>query len=229
MKFIKKIFIICIVIVIISYGGLLFYAYGFDYYKADDSVYVVLDDNSYYVDNYTILEADNNDEVIIFYPGGKVQSAAYLPILDNLRNNGFTCVLVDMPYNLAILGKEEANDVFSLFDSNTSYYMMGHSLGGVVASSYASLNQDLISGLILLGAYNYGEYDYDKTLTIYGEYDNIKDDIEYTTNVEEIKGGNHSNFGNYGLQKNDQESDITSDKQQDQTVELILEFIKKGE
>jgi hypothetical protein len=39
-----------------------------------------------------------------------------------------------------------------------------------------------------------------------------------------IKGGNHSQFGNYGKQDGDGIADISSDEQQHKTVELILQI-----
>ena len=39
-----------------------------------------------------------------------------------------------------------------------------------------------------------------------------------------IKGGNHSQFGNYGKQDGDGIADISSDEQQRKTVELILQI-----
>lgn len=41
-----------------------------------------------------------------------------------------------------------------------------------------------------------------------------------------IEGGNHSQFGSYGLQKNDQEAETSFEKQQEKTIELIIELIE---
>ena len=42
-----------------------------------------------------------------------------------------------------------------------------------------------------------------------------------------IEGGNHSNFGNYGLQENDNLSTIDKETQQERTIQEILKFIEE--
>lgn len=106
--------------------------------------------------------------------------------------------------------------------------MMGHSLGGGMASNYASNHQELIEGLILIGAYVYGDYPTEDALTIYGSFnDNLEENIDYTENIVVIEGGNHAQFGNYGAQEGDPEATISDEEQQEITVEGILEFIEK--
>jgi hypothetical protein len=41
-----------------------------------------------------------------------------------------------------------------------------------------------------------------------------------------IEGGNHYNNGNYGVQAGDNNSTITKEQQQNQTINAILEFLK---
>jgi len=80
----------------------------------------------------------------------------------------------------------------------------------------------------LLGAYVYGDVDPGQSLTIYGSEDQVLDrsKITYSENVEVILGGNHAQFGNYGLQKGDGTATITRDEQQDLTVQKILDWIR---
>lgn len=61
----------------------------------------------------------------------------------------------------------------------------------------------------------------------YGNEDKVMDKskIEGTSNILEVKGGNHANFGNYGEQKGDGKSSITARQQQDQAVQAIIRFI----
>lgn len=68
-----------------------------------------------------------------------------------------------------------------------------------MASQFAADHPDEIDGLILLGAYLYGDYPPEDTLTVYGSLNqSVEDEIDYTENVVEIQGGNHAQFGNYG-------------------------------
>lgn len=97
-----------------------------------------------------------------------------------------------------------------------------------MASQFAAGHQDQIDGLILLGAYIYGDYPPEDTLTIYGSLNHsVEDKLDYTENVVEIQGGNHAQFGNYGPQKGDLPATISAQEQQAQTAAAIEEFISQ--
>jgi len=171
------------------------------------------------------------DTGLIFYPGGKVEAEAYLPLLDQLRDQGITCVLVKMPFNLAVFNKNGGEAAFDARPEIKSWLIGGHSLGGVMASSFAVEHPDQIVGVVLLGAYVYGGWSQDKALTIYGSQDQVLDQtkVDYETNVLVLEGGNHANYGNYGKQKGDGTATISATEQQRLTVEAILNFIGKVE
>lgn len=46
---------------------------------------------------------------LVFYPGGKVEATAYLPLLARLAQKNIACVLVHMPENLAVLSPNRAD------------------------------------------------------------------------------------------------------------------------
>lgn len=97
-----------------------------------------------------------------------------------------------------------------------------------MASQFAADHPDEIDGLILLGAYLYGDYSPEDTLTVYGSLNqSVEDEIDYTENVVEIQGGNHAQFGNYGPQKGDAPATISAEEQQARTVEAVAEFIAR--
>ncbi len=226
-KSVKRIIISFISIVIILIGA--FFIYAADYYKADDSVNTFIQNsNSIMIkDNLTILVPDTpSDNALIFYPGAKVEHIAYIPILEKLRQNGITCVLVEMPFNMAIFNSNAANKVFEELPNIKNWYVGGHSMGGAMASSYVADNNDKVTGLILLGAYIYGDVSPEEALTIYGTFNsNLEEHINYTENIVIIEGGNHAQFGNYGEQKGDPPATISAEEQQDIAVEAILKFI----
>ncbi len=135
-----------------------------------------------------------------------------------------------MPLRFAIFNQNAAARIMSQNPDITKWYLGGHSLGGAMASSFASNNQDKVQGLILLGAYVYGSYPKEKSLTIYGTLNTtVSEKVDYTENVVAIEGGNHAQFGNYGKQKGDQEATITSVQQQQAAVEAIKDFLSKAE
>ena len=169
-----------------------FFWYVSDYYRAEDAALDVLasGENIEVQGSLTILSPSYpTDTAIIFYPGAKVEGAAYLPLLDQLRRTG-------------------------------------HSMGGAMASQFAAGHRDQVDGLILLGAYLYGEYPSADTLTVYGSLNqSVEDKIDYTEHVVEIDGGNHAQFGSYGLQRGDPPAEITPQEQQARTVEAISDFL----
>lgn len=228
MKKIRSLLIAISLLLGLSVGGFLIYAS--DYYRADDHALAILNstDDVTTTDNLTVLSTHENPKTaIIFYPGAKVEAIAYLPLLDQIRENGITSILVEMPLNMAIFNSDAADKVISAYPEITNWYIMGHSMGGAMASKYASDHPENVKGLILLGAYIYGDYPPEKSITIYGSFNsNLEDNIDYTENIVVIEGGNHAKFGNYGIQKGDPEGTITHEEQQSLTVKAILDFIK---
>ncbi len=175
----------------------------------------------------TILAHEKTDTAIIFYPGAKVDSASYLPLFSGVVEQcGVTVFLVDMPLNHAIFNIDAADEIISNNPEITSWYMAGHSLGGAMASDYASDNVKSIDGLIVMGAAVYGDYPTDQSLTIYGTFNSeIANAIDYTDNIVIIEGGNHAQFGNYGKQPGDPDATITAEQQQQQTIDAVKDFL----
>lgn len=221
---------IMIIFVVIAVSTLSFFLYTADIYHAQPEALTVLEEDRsiYSKDNYTVLPSvGESDTAFVFYPGAKVDERAYLPILDKIREEGITCILVKMPFHMAIFHGSAADSVIKDFPKIENWYIGGHSMGGAMASSYAAKNQNQIKGLILLGAYIYGDYPPDKTLTVYGSLNtSAEEKITYTDNVVEIEGGNHAQFGNYGKQKGDADATITTEEQQMQAVKAIADFIE---
>ena len=227
-KPIKILLIALSLLIIATIAG--FFVCTAQYYKADDTAIAAinLSDSITYGDNYIAIGSpEQTDRALIFYPGGKVEYLAYYPLLERLSQNGITCILVKMPFNLAVFDLNTADEIMRDFPEIAHWYIGGHSLGGAMASSYASKHQEEVEGLILLGAYVYGEYPKDKALTLYGEHDGVlnRSKVDYTENVVVIDDGNHAQFGNYGHQKGDGDATITADEQQRITVKNIVEFI----
>lgn len=217
-------------IMMISFSAFLIWAS--DYYHAQAEALAILqsDDTIKVKNNLTILSpAAETDTGFIFYPGAKVEAIAYLPILEKIKQEcGITCILVQMPLNMAIFDQDAAVDVMAQFPEINNWYIGGHSMGGAMASKFASDHEEEIKGLILMGAYIYGDYPPSKALTIYGTFNsNLEEDIEYTENIVVIEGGNHAQFGNYGKQKGDPDATITAEEQQNITVQAMKKFISE--
>lgn len=174
---------------------------------------------------------------IIFYPGGKVEEDAYAPLLSELAEQNYEVYLVCMPWHLAVLNKDGAQEIIHANPEIENWIMMGHSLGGAMAASYTAEHTDEIDGLVLLAAYS--TEDLSQTdipvLSIYGTEDGVLNKEKYEecfSNLPEdaveyvIEGGNHANFGYYGEQKGDGIADISRDEQIQQVMDLLITWGK---
>lgn len=151
---------------------------------------------------------------IVFYQGALVEETAYASLAKNLAQEGFDVYL-------------------------SNVYLVGHSLGGVVAClNAADSESQAISGLILLASYpsektNLSDSNL-KVLSITASNDKVlqwdnyekakkrlPDDTEYLT----IVGGNHSGFGGYGKQTKDGKATISQTEQESQITLGITDFI----
>jgi len=227
-KRLKTALIILVLLVLALSGAFLIYAA--DYYRADAVAIAVMQKDPAVRsqgDLIIISPTASNDKALIFYPGAKVEHIAYLPILKKIADQcDITRILVKMPFNMAIFNSSAADKIMRQFPEIGKWYIGGHSMGGAMASSYASRNPNKVKGLILLGAYVYGSYPPRNALTVYGTFNSsVAEKINYTENIVVIEGGNHAQFGNYGRQKGDPDATISSEAQQDIAVKAIKSFV----
>lgn len=235
----KVVFIIISLILVVVIG---FYTYILDYYHAEPIAMETLTGGSVeyeMTDNMIIFNPKENikDKGIIFYPGGKVDYLSYIPLMDKIAKDGYTCFLMKMPFNLAVFNQNAAAVPIEEYKDIKSWYLGGHSLGGAMGSIYVSKNLDKFDGLILLGAYPSADLSLSnlKMISIYGSEDKILSKDSFEKNKSngpkysiyfEIEGGNHAYYGNYGNQKNDGIATITQEEQQHITVKEIINFLE---
>lgn len=199
------------------------------YLKNDEKVKVIENKSYYQFDNV------NGDEVaIMFYGGAKVEEASYAQLCHQIAEQGIDVYLFRFPLYFPLININAADKV-SYSNKYHHLYMMGHSLGGTVASLYLSNNTNLYEGIIFLASYPNKKLDDSlKCLSIYGSVDTVLNKKNYSKNIDYfpkdyqeviIEGGNHSNFGDYGLQRGDSVSSISKDQQIEMTTSLITTFI----
>lgn len=174
----------------------------------------------------------------IFYPGGGVEPEAYAPICREIALHGYEVIIAKMPLNLAVLSPNEADKIIEAYDNIDTWAIGGHSLGGVMASKYASTHEN-IKGVALYASYPSGDElkNLDvEVISVYGDkdgvvnqenLDNSKDNLPADSEFIEIDGGNHSQFGDYGLQKGDNKATIDESKQFNLTAEYTIELLDK--
>ena len=215
-----------------------FLVYTGDYYRADETAVAALSsDGSVAVartDYGWFFDGPSDENALIFYPGAKVEETAYAPLLHRLAAEGMDVCLVRMPFHLAFFGINKAGAVMKQYDY-AHWYIGGHSLGGAMSTGYASKHGGPLDGVILFGAYAYKPLDKHLTeLLIFGSEDGLStvEKVEKArvyapeTYFEKcIGGGNHAQFGNYGIQTGDGTAAISAEEQQAIAVKLIIEVI----
>ena len=238
---IKRIFLVSIIIFIAI--GIGFGIYVSNYYHADNSVQESLTSDEKvtvtHSGNHYVMSTATSSTGFIFYPGGKVEATAYAPLLHKLAENDIFCVLVEMPCNLAILNSNAAEEIIKDYPKITSWYIGGHSLGGVMAASFASSHQKEIDGLVLLASYSTADFSQSdiRVFSAYGSEDGVLNLEKYNEARKNLpsdftefilQGGCHAGFGSYGAQKGDGTPTLSSDEQQSQTVEALLSWFKEA-
>lgn len=187
-------------------------------------------------DGTLVFKPENAVAGMIFYPGGKVEYTAYIPLMEACAAKGFLCVLMDMPFNLAVFDIDAADGVRGEFPQIDSWFMAGHSLGGSMAAAYLEDNADDFAGLILLGSYSTKDLSNSglRVLSVYGSEDKVLDKEKYEKNKANlpadfievvIEGGCHAYFGMYGAQEGDGTPSITNEQQIQRTAGEIINFV----
>ena len=211
-----------------------------DYYRADAEA-------GSWPDGLRVEERrlDNGDLVFgtgdeaagfIFYPGGKVEHAAYAPLMRELAAEGVFCVICEMPFRLAVLEPDAADGLQEQYPEVGRWYLGGQSLGGAMAASYLADHAEDYDGLVLLGAYSTADLSRSgvKVLSVFGSEDKVLNREAYERNRSRlpaalrelvIEGGCHAGFGMYGPQSGDGTPTISTAEQIRQTTAAILEWM----
>lgn len=195
---------------------------------------------------------------MVFYPGGLVDPAAYIPALAQLvKSDQRIVVVLKATGNLAIMNPNLAAKVVDEEnDLADNWLIAGHSLGGVVAAMATERNPDLFVALIMQAAYSSVDLSQwpNPMMIITGSEDEVfesndidanqenmlplnflesLDDLTETgtigqTIVWEIEGGNHGQFGAYGFQEGDGEAQISGQEQHTQVANAIKAFLQSN-
>lgn len=217
-------------------------SYVGDYYSADQNAIELFApmnavSTELLEDGALVFKPENATKGFIFYPGGKVESTAYQPLMAACAQQGILCILVEMPFNLAVLDINAADGKQEQYHKIEKWYIGGHSLGGSMAATYLADHIDDYDGLILLGSY--ATVDLSETglgvLSVYGSEDKVMNRVKYDENklnlpdalVEVvIEGGCHAYFGMYGAQEGDGNPTISNEEQILLTAQYIFELTK---
>lgn len=228
MKKALKIIGLVILIFIVSFTALMLVYLNMDQYGPSETAIQTAEE-------YNIEKVDGNYQTLtespvglIMYPGAKVDPIAY----SYLASTGYNVFIIDTPYNIAMFQPNEAQNIMDANPQIDSWYIMGHSLGGVVAYNYET-NPD-VEGIISLASYPIeDESATDSPTDILGLFaanDGLVSEDERAVLPKNsqivVLEGNHAGFGNYGVQEKDNPSPTTSDEQNQAIVNEITKFVE---
>ena len=201
---------------------------------------------------------ESSKDGILFIPGGLVDPHAYIPVFEPfVQEHSMKVLLLKVRSNLAIFNIPQAKRVRKDFE-NDKWLIGGHSLGAVVASfAIADGHLDEYEGLFLMGSYASNDISgYDQPVfSILAENDevtNMASVEENAINLPEginaaftdlpdlgdthgktvyytIKGGNHAQFGSYGIQKGDGQAEISSRDQQREFFKVLSILMRNND
>ncbi|GIK28492.1 MAG: alpha/beta hydrolase [Chloroflexi bacterium] len=186
----------------------------------------------------TFAPAEPADTGLILYPGGRVLPESYAPAARAIAEAGYLVVVPAMPLNLAVFAPNTAADVMAAHPEITAWVIGGHSLGGAMAARFAHANPNNVQGVVLWASFPQDSDSLaDSALavtSIYGTMDGLASVEDITaskpylpddTAFVAIEGGNHAQFGYYGLQSGDLQATITREDQQAQVVAATLALL----
>ncbi len=214
-----------------------------DYYRADnEAIGAFLPQDTMWkekADGTIVFEPEEATKGLIFYPGGKVEHSAYMPLMQACAEQGILCVLVEMPFRLAVLDVNAAEGIQEQYPQVEDWYIGGHSLGGSMAASYLAKNLDAYEGLILLGSYSTADLSQSDlaVLSIFGSEDAVMNREKYDDNKSNLPegftevvldGGCHAYFGMYGAQDGDGTPAISNEDQIYITAHYIASTVKQA-
>lgn len=230
--------------ILILFGVLVsFICYKVDYniknFMLYESKYLDFEYNNDYI---SLSNKINKSEKfgLIFCPGAFIKEESYLPILSELSKRGIKVYILKYGYGFSMFNIGNINKILNNSDIK-NYILVGHSFGGSRILSYLKRgSSDLIKYVVLLSSYGTNSQDFSnsniKFLSLVGsddkiinfkKYENYKNKLPSTTKYFYIEGGNHSYFGNYGLQFGDSVGSISRERQQFIVINEILKLVKE--
>jgi len=173
---------------------------------------------------------------LVYSPGARVDVRATAAVLRPLAEAGYLVVALKEPLGIAFTAPGQSAGAIAAFDDVERWAVGGHSLGGVVAASFADAHQDEVGGLLLHASYpSTGMSDADLLVTsVWGSDDGLTTpdaiamshaDLPPTTRFVEVPGAVHAFFADYGVQPGDGVPGTTRADAQSQIVAASIEAL----
>ena len=176
---------------------------------------------------------------VVFYAGAPVDYRDYGTLLRGIASAGYLVISPEFPMDMATLNIIAGEEYMKQYPQVRTWFLSGHSHGGLAASMEAEHNADLFRGLILFDSQtavpvlkeNYPVLAFHATndwACPWYQYQIVCSSMWMTDlNKIIIEGGNHAQFGDYGVQSNDGPATITKERQLEIAIQGVLDFILK--
>ncbi|MBO0899248.1 alpha/beta hydrolase [Cellulomonas sp. zg-ZUI22] len=172
---------------------------------------------------------------LVYSPGARVDVRATAAVLRPLAEAGYLVVALKEPLGVALTSPAQSGQAIAAYPEIDDWAVGGHSLGGVVASTYAAANDDLVDGLLLHASYPMGDIsDADlRVASVSGSRDGLTTPADVEASVADLPRGTtftvvdgavHAFFADYGPQPGDGEPTVTRARAQQEitTADLAL-------
>jgi dienelactone hydrolase len=235
----KQVVAVVFAVVVVVSGGAALY-FSMPYHGSASSVQQVVDDPRVTVTTqdgiHVLAPADADLTVgVVFYPGARVAPDAYYSTFAPVvTRTNVTVYIPEMPLNLALLDTDAAESVRAQHPDVRTWFVGGHSLGGVAACQYAESND--VRGLVLFASYcNVDVSDRPvAVLSVTGSADTVLNRENYqeaktrlpaTTTSREIRGMNHTQFASYRGQRGDSPAPLTYDDAHRRLTDVLVPWL----
>jgi hypothetical protein len=169
---------------------------------------------------------------LVYIPGAKVDPYAYLAVMAGSVEEGLTVVITKPTLNLAFFDTRPLETFTADAPDVDSWFVGGHSLGGVRACMLA----EQTDGLVLFGSYCANDLSATSldVLSIAGSEDGLSTPekiadaaglLPASATFVEIEGLNHAGFGDYGRQSGDNEATISRPEGRAAITEALMAWL----
>lgn len=172
---------------------------------------------------------------LMFWPGGLVDPHAYVASLGVFAGRGYRVVIAKVTLNLAITQIGKGYELAQRLQGD--WVAGGHSLGGTTAAWTVFDHPTAFKGLVLLASYPADSTPLSDwtgpVISIHGDQDGLATSDKFTsantalptqTQFLKLTGGNHAQWGDYGVQSGDGIATITKEAQWDYLAQKLVDF-----
>lgn len=185
----------------------------------------------------------NSKVGFIIFSGAKADEKAYAYMAKLLNEEGHTAIIPKVMFHLSVTGITHGMEIMESDTEIEKWFLIGHSMGGLPISYIAAKEPAKLQGIAFLASYmvtDLSELDI-SAIRITASNDRIMNKKRMELHLDYLpensisvvlEGANHQGFGAYDSLSRDGEATMSWKEQQEQTVQLILDFfdnqINKG-